>query len=178
MDRRDNDIRDRDNRHNNQHLFRLGELDDYRVAKEDPDVRGWKIVDRDNRELGRVEELIVDVDREKVRYLDVVPTGDSRREGDHHLLLPIGVAQLDEHDNKVVMSGIERNLLDSYPPYRGEAISRDYEYAVIERFNGLERRDTERTEIKDSARTENDFYDNRLYDEDRFYTNRTKNRKL
>lgn len=157
----------------NQHLFRLGELDDYKVAKEDPDVRGWRIVDSSNRELGRVEELIVDVDKEKVRYLDVVPSGETSnvtRDEEHHILLPIGVAELDLRDDRVIINGVDRSVLDTYPPYRGEPITRDYEYTVIERFNGPGRRDSERVE--------KDFYENRLYDEDRFYTNRTRNKPL
>ena len=81
------------NRDNNKHLFRLGELDDYKVASGNPDVRGWALVDRDNQKLGTVNELIVDVDRKKVRYLDVKPSADTfRGDSEHRLLIPIGVA--------------------------------------------------------------------------------------
>ncbi len=245
--RRDNNIRDdRYNDHNrvgdrandNKHLFRLGELDDYKVASDDPDVRGWTIVDRNNRELGTISELIVDVDKERVRYLDVTPaagiydgsanarfddrrdtrsvdrtdsvrtdtvdrrdtvdrtdavdrsasrtsgSADRREDGDHHLLLPIGIARLDEREDKVIMNDLDRDLLNSFPSHRGEVITRDYEYAVVERLNGIDRRErdaeTDRRNV-DKAIPENrdrDFYENRFYDEDRFYTNRSGNRSF
>ena len=52
-------------------LRRLGELDNFEVASDDPDVRGWDVKTRDGREVGEVEELIVDPSARKVRYLEV-----------------------------------------------------------------------------------------------------------
>jgi hypothetical protein len=49
----------------------LKELKDYKVAKEDPDVRGWKVLGRDGRTVGEVHDLLVDTGAMRVRYLDV-----------------------------------------------------------------------------------------------------------
>ena len=54
---------------------RISELDDYRVSEEDPDPRGWAVVDRDGVPFGRVEDLIVDRSAMKVMYLDVSVAG-------------------------------------------------------------------------------------------------------
>jgi photosynthetic reaction center H subunit len=56
----------------------LKELKDYKVAKEDPDVRGWNVLGRDGRTVGQVHDLLVDTSAMRVRYLDV--------ELDHDLL--------------------------------------------------------------------------------------------
>lgn len=183
-DRRRDEVRDtryeRDTRHNanDRHLFRLGELDDWKVADEDPDVRGWNVVDRNGLKLGTVEELIVDRDREKVRYLDIAPGRDRVKEDDH-VLIPIGLARVDEVNNKkVVINEIDSEAIASFPAYKGEVITRDYEHGVLDRLNRIgsgetvERRDT--TARRDTTTTD-EFYNNRFYDEDRFYTGRNRN---
>lgn len=163
--------RRRDLNRNEKHLYRLGELNDYKVAGDDPDVRGWTIVDRDKREFGTINELIVDPDQEKVRYLDVVHKGNQATPNEEHLLIPIGVARIDDTDNRVMVSAIDAELLNSYPPHRGGEITRDYENEVVERFN---RPTTSGTPHKRPEGT--DFYNNEFYNEDSFYTNRSRNR--
>src|SRR5947209_11719250 len=49
----------------------LTHLKDYKVAKEDPDVRGWPLIARDGRTVGKVHDLLVDTAALRVRYLDV-----------------------------------------------------------------------------------------------------------
>lgn len=176
MDRRNDDIRNEptgSDRDENRSLYRLNELDDYKVASDDPDVRGWAIVDRDNHQFGTIKELIVDPEREKVRYLDVVPGGSESASNNQedHLLIPIGVARIDHDRDRVLVSDIDKELLSTYPTHSGDTISRDYEFLVVERFNNMA--STERN--VDRSRSDNpDFYDNHVYDENRFYTNRSR----
>lgn len=167
MDRRDNNI------NRDKHLFRLGELNDYKVASDDPDVRGWTIVDRDNREFGTIDELIVDPDQEKVRYLDVVAKGSHASGNEEHLLIPVGVARIDDDDNRVIVRDINSEFLNSYPAHRGDEITRDYEYEVVERFNRPDGTTTTATRHEGT-----DFYNSEIYNEDRFYTNRGRNQRL
>lgn len=65
----DNNIRNRDDDDNKKHLYALNELDDYEVDDDDPDVRGWDVLDENGKKMGKVEELIVDPQQMKVRYL-------------------------------------------------------------------------------------------------------------
>lgn len=152
---------------NDRHLYRLRELDDYKVASNDPDVRGWTIVDRDNREFGTIAELVVDPGQEKVRYLDVVQKGDRARPEEEHLLIPVGVARIDDDSNRVIVKDMDASFLSSYPVHRGDEITRDYEVEVVERFNRPSGTTRERREGTD-------FYSNDVYNEDRFYTNRNR----
>lgn len=158
---------------NNRHLYGLNELEDYKVASDDPDVRGWTIVDRDNHEFGVIQELIVDPEQEKVRYLDVVPkhSGSGASE-ENHMLIPIGVARIDHDQNRVLVTEIDKDLLNGYPTHKTEPITRDYEYLVVDRFNRVDNN----FQPGDRERRDNsDFYNNKFYDEDRFYTNRNRN---
>ena len=164
---------DKDIQNDNRHLYRLNELKDYKVASDDPDVRGWEILDRDNQKFGTIKELIVDPEKKKARYLDVEPSGDfSSRKGDERLLIPIGVARLDKDHNNAIVNVIDKDALTSYPLYSGDAVTRDYEVEVVERFN------TPPAGTTTTTRDTGDFYNTPMYDEERFYANRRGNRNL
>jgi sporulation protein YlmC with PRC-barrel domain len=151
----------------NRHLYSLKELKGYKVADENPDVRGWEIIDRDKEKFGVINELVVDPEKKKVRYLDVKPTGELSNA--ERLLIPIGAAKLNKDDKNVVVDDIDKEKLSSYPLYDGEVINRDYEIDVVERFN--------RYGGDLSAPGTEGFYSTPLYDEERFYTNRERNQR-
>ncbi len=128
------DTRSREKRRtdtDNPHLSRLKDLKEYKVASDDPDVRGWEVISGDNEKLGKVDELIVDTKRMKVRYLVVdVVDNYAADKNDHYMLIPIGAARLHEKNNDVIVSGITTGNTRNYPVYRGDSISRDYEHSV------------------------------------------------
>ena len=49
----------------------LRNLRGYKVAEEDPDVRGWEVAGGDGLRIGTVNDLLVDTATGKVRYLDI-----------------------------------------------------------------------------------------------------------
>ena len=167
---------EKDIQNDHRHLYRLHELKDYKVASDDPDVRGWEILDRDNEKFGTIKELIVDPQKKKVRYLDVEPSSDLSGAGNERLLIPIGVARLDKDHKNVVVDLVDKDALASYPLYRGDTVTREYEIDVVERFNRPDSTRTDRTAT--TTRETGDFYDTNVYDEDRFYTNRSGKRNL
>ena len=115
----------------NPNLHRLKDLDDYKVASDDPDVRGWSVISGDNENIGKVDELIVDTNRMKVRYLVVDVKEDfAIDKNDHYLLIPIGAARLHEKNNDVIVSNLTTINTKSYPVYRGNDITRDYERSI------------------------------------------------
>lgn len=155
-------------RKDNRHLYRLKELKGYKVADDNPDVRGWEILDRDNEKFGTINELIVDPEKKKVRYLDVEPTGELSNA--ERLLIPIGAAKLREDDKDVIVDDIDKDKLASYPLYGGEVIDKNYEIDVVEKFNRYGGGDAT------AAAGDDGFYSTPLYDEERFYTNRSRTR--
>lgn len=110
--------------------------DDYKIASDDPDVRGWDVMDSSGRKIGEVDELIVDTNAMKVRYLEVDVDSDLHNvDDDHHILVPIGSATLDQSGKNVMLSTLNSSSLASYPAYRGETISRDYEHSLLSAFS-------------------------------------------
>jgi sporulation protein YlmC with PRC-barrel domain len=168
----------------NERLLPLSNSKDFKVAKDNPDVRGWRVVGSDGESLGIVKDLIVDTQEMKVRYLAL--TADRRFYNDsydRYLLVPIGSAALDKKGNNVFVSNIDSKTILNYPTYQGGPITEDYEYAVREaslhpanRTDAVNRTYTTSEQAANVApqRISSDFYNNDTYNENRFYTsNRT-----
>jgi uncharacterized protein (TIGR02271 family) len=98
-------------------LRRLGELDNFEVASDDPDVRGWAVKTRDGRGVGEVEELIVDPSARKVRYLEVDLNRDSFQLKDaRRVSIPVESAQINSQDRAVFVSGLSTEQIAALPP--------------------------------------------------------------
>lgn len=154
-------------RERNAALIKLRELEGYTVADDDPDVRGWKVISKNGNEVGVIDELIVDRNEMKVRYLDIDLNDNFLDDGrDRHLLLPIGVAEIDEYDDMVFVPGIDRSLVSKIPAFTGDQVTRDYETTLI---NVLSADNDERS----GSRLEN-FYDREHFNDSKFYRSRRK----
>jgi sporulation protein YlmC with PRC-barrel domain len=109
----------------------LDELDDFKVADEDPDVRGWDVFSADGRRIGEVDNLLVDTSAMKVRYLDIeLDNKELGLEADRHVLLPVGYARLDDDDDRVIVDELQTSDLRNLPEYHHGPITRDYEVGV------------------------------------------------
>jgi sporulation protein YlmC with PRC-barrel domain len=152
------------NKNENRNLFRLKELDNYKVASSDPDVRGWDVISSDGTKIGNVDELIVDPQVETTRYLDVKvdETLESAKE-DHHLLIPIGAAKVHEKKDEVLLEELKSAVLLNAPPYTGNQITRDYEDQLRTAYW------PERRSVLDTG---NRYYEDDLYSEEKFYGSR------
>ncbi|HKI06399.1 MAG TPA: PRC-barrel domain-containing protein [Thermoanaerobaculia bacterium] len=53
------------------HLTPLRSLHNHRVAEGDPDVRGWDVFGADGKKIGQIDDLLVDTQELRVRYLNV-----------------------------------------------------------------------------------------------------------
>ena len=107
----------------------MKELDRFIVADGEPDIRGWTVFTSTGREIGTVEDLLVDVDAGEVVMLDV----DLKR-NDRHTLAPIRAAWIDRASKRVVLDATELSSadIDAVPelPRRGAMSDQD-----VERFN-------------------------------------------
>lgn len=78
----------------------LHELNDYTVAAGDADPRGWDVLAKDGRRLGRVDDLVVDTESMKARYLDVAIPGPpaSEAQANRHVLVPASAVRIGERE--------------------------------------------------------------------------------
>jgi uncharacterized protein (TIGR02271 family) len=101
----------------------LNSLPGYKVADGEPDIRGWDVVASDGRRLGRVDDLLVDTQANKVRYVDV--DGEGR-----HVTIPIGYATLERERREVLVDRLGEEQYSALPSYDRGPITRDYEEQV------------------------------------------------
>lgn len=141
----------------NRNLYYLHELPNYKVASDYPDVRGWKVNDKDQRTIGKVDNLLVNKNTERVVYLDVevdksiIEANHSpyssaaenegvhefmNKDGEDHLIIPIGLVTLDKESKKVHTNNIDhRTFAETKRVEKNRRIDRDYEKTVLGSYN-------------------------------------------
>jgi len=141
----------------NKDLFYLEELSDYEVASDYSDVRGWNVIDADKRTIGTVTNLLVSKKEERVVYLDVevdttllqvgyetfqTPASEGvhgfiNKDGDDHLIIPVGMVKLDEDQKQVLTNRINYNTFTSAKRFhKGADIGREYELSLFRHLIG------------------------------------------
>jgi hypothetical protein len=147
-------------------LYYLNELSDYKVASDYPDVRGWKVKEAEGKVIGKVDNLLVSKRDERVVYLDVeldeshltedydphaIPAsegvhGFTNKEGDNHLIVPIGLVDIDEDNKFVHSSEINYDTFHNAKRYKkGSTIDRNEELVIYKHYvpSGAEFKDEE-----------------------------------
>jgi len=161
----------------------LGEVDDFEVAEGYPDVRGWRVDAADGTEIGKVHELLVDLDALRTRYLDVRLTSEvAAAPEDRDVLVPIGAARVDD-DHDVVTVSLTAERVGLLPPYIHGPVTREQEYEVRRHFTfgrsaaeGMAAgaaADAAASGAASATRESRDFYDDEAYDDSRFFTRRS-----
>lgn len=134
-------------------LYYLDELSDYKVASHDPDVRGWKVKGRDQKYIGKVDNLLVSKRAERVVYLDVEvdesiihanhkpysSASDNsgvheflNEDGENHLIIPVGLATLNEDDKEVYTDKVDyQTFAETKRIRKNQNIDRNYEQTVL-----------------------------------------------
>jgi len=139
----------------NKNLYYLHELSDYKVADDYADVRDWKVIDADNRTIGKVDGLLVSKEVDRVIYLDVevdtslIEAGHEtyaspankdvheflNEDGENHLIIPIGVVTLDEENKKVHSKQIDYSTFAKTKRFKnGVDLERSYELMVLPHY--------------------------------------------
>ncbi|MDT0676258.1 hypothetical protein [Autumnicola musiva] len=139
----------------NKHLYHFSELSDYKISKHDPDVRGWSVKDRDNRVIGKVDNLLVNKELDRVVYLDVEvdntiieanhdpygsPSNENvhefiNEEGENHIIIPIGMVGFDRDQKFVFTDTVDYQTFAETKRYRsGTNVERHYENNVLKSY--------------------------------------------
>jgi sporulation protein YlmC with PRC-barrel domain len=149
----------------------LGALDDFEVAQGYPDVRGWKVMSSDGREVGQVHELLIDVDNLRPRYLAVRLTRElAATPGARDVLVPSGTANLVD-DQKIVRVPLTAERFGLLPLYDHGHLSRAYEVEVRRHFSLAEAAAAGAAGAATGAAARG-FYDDAGYDDRKFFGER------
>ena len=142
----------------------LGDLDNFEIAKNIPDPRGWDVMTADGSKIGKVHELIVDTGALRTRYIDVsLDRKVLHLDNDRDVLIPIGDARLDSAVDEVVIEKLTTRQLADLPEFKHVEITREYEATLLPNFgNAL-------IEVPEG----NDFYVDRHFDDKKFFAPRT-----
>ena len=163
-------------------LVHLGDLKDASIQEGAPDVRGWEVKGADGESLGKVRDLLVDTGAMKVRYLEVELDRDVAKEaartdrpaiergtgrddtGDkpfRHVLVPIGLARLDDDADEVRLRADARRIA-GIPSYERGGITRDYERGLVGSYTGAP------ADVTDDLRNPDEFYMGERFDDRAF----------
>lgn len=148
---------------------------DFEVADKQPDINGWEIVDSLGNELGEVEDLIFDSNARKVRYvvasLDLEELEDDETD-DHLVLIPIGIVDLDEDEEEVILPEVAVGFLATLPRYSpGKTISPAEELSLRYAFLGEDALPDADAVVYETH--PEDFYTHKHFDDARFKTRNT-----
>ena len=137
-------------------LGRMSDLDDFQVADGYPDIRGWSVKTADGTTIGKVDDLVIDTQALRVRYLDVdldrslrdrvqdaaasIGAKDAAalgaRADEGHTLLPIGDVQVDDEHDDIIVSGMTADAIGALPRRAHTSFDGDHERSVRDRLFG------------------------------------------
>jgi sporulation protein YlmC with PRC-barrel domain len=92
------------------HLHPLSEMKKVRIASGEPDIRGWTVFTSTGREVGEVQDLLIDPSIGQVVMLDIDVDGSERRS-----LAPIRAAWVDRDHNRVVLDAAQIRDDENFP---------------------------------------------------------------
>jgi hypothetical protein len=101
-------------------LAELQKHSEYRICKGQSDPRGWPVRTADDRELGKISDLIIDEVGLNARYLVCTFALEGRR-----VLIPTGFERFDNRGRVVHLDFITRQDLQRLPTYKGLPMSAD-----------------------------------------------------
>jgi len=150
---------------------RLEELSgsDYEIADGQPDIKGWDVKNDINEVIGDVEELLINPQTQKVRYMVVDTDANDLRLSARKILIPIGVAELHEDDDYIVIPHITAALIETLPDYERGALSAEHETTTRSLFSGLGNSNS----VVANQSSVKSFYEHEQFNANRLYNRRS-----
>lgn len=174
----------------------LSELKDFQVSEGYKDIRGWRVDSTDGKEVGKVHDLLVDLDGMRTRYMDVrLHSSIAASHGDRDVLVPIGSARIAD-EGEVIIVPLTAERVSLLPLYDHGVLTRVHESEVRRHFTLGEAaagtaaaaagtaaaaatttdRPIDREVDREAERVaDRNFYDHEVYDDRRFFQIRPKN---
>ncbi|HEY2725635.1 MAG TPA: PRC-barrel domain-containing protein [Parafilimonas sp.] len=150
--------------HNENKLTELGSSG-YEIVTDEPDIRKWKVINADRKILGVVDELLIDRQLKKVRYLVLDLQGKPLNLVSRKVLIPIGVAEFDEMEDLVVLPTITLEQLATLPEYKSGKLTFDTERKIRNVFIPS----TDNTVSYEDNVSDDSFYNHEHFDDRKYH---------
>ncbi|WP_018478827.1 DUF2382 domain-containing protein [Pontibacter roseus] len=162
-----------DNYNENNRLQELGGSD-FKIAEGEPNIKGWTVKDPQGRTIGEVDELLFDPQSRKVRYIVLDLEGNVLDLEPRNVLIPIGLAELHEADDDVILPNITAAQFQALPVYDRDNLTRETENSIRNALAGLGAAGaaTGAAMAGSTSDAPDDYYNHEYYNEDKFYRNR------
>ena len=142
---------------------------EFEMKDEQPDIRGWEVKDSLGKQLGEVEELIFDFQSRKVRYLVADLHKNDYGLETKKVLVPIGIAEIHENDDDIILPGITPDQVRALPEYDEDRFDTEQEASIRNVFGGLGAAASSGVHVN-----EEDFYAHDHFNEANLYRNRNR----
>jgi len=94
---------------------------DYRLTEGEKDIKGWKVRNESGNLIGEVIDLLFDPEHLAVRYMVVNLENIGNEPDEKPILIPIGLGNLHDQENVVVVPDFHTDQLHAMPLYiKGE----------------------------------------------------------
>jgi len=150
---------------NTSSLKELGESD-FEIVDGEPNIKGWDVKDPSGKQFGEIHELIFNQDTYKVLYLIVDLDDNDFDLQDKKVLVPIGLAELHEKDDEVILAGVTAAQLSALPAYEKGNVTSETESAIRTVFAGG---------AVAAVAVPQDFYQHENFNDNKFYGKRQQN---
>ena len=156
---------------------RLEELGLHNISEIDAeyDLRNFKVRDGHNHEIGRVIELLYDIQSKKIRYLVIELHSKNTDENLRQILAPIGTAELHEEDDYLFIPALNSDLINALPDYEKGHVNPGVENMVRLAYAGEDLlAEGAGLTGNDILNEEEDFYNHLHFDLDKLFGRKKK----
>lgn len=157
---------------------RLQELggSDYEIVDGQYNIKGWEVKNEQNQVIGDVTELLFDPVSQRVRYMIVDTDANDLRLNARKVLIPIGLAELHEKDDDVIVPNVTANQIQALPDYNGLPLDNDAERLIVNTFEHPHDTIVASTPFATetvAAPDASNFYEHQQFNQNRLYNRRT-----
>ncbi|WP_207425955.1 PRC-barrel domain-containing protein [Pedobacter sp. SYSU D00535] len=140
------------------------------ILEAQPNIRGWIVKNGEDRVVGEVKEILFDPHQRKVHYLVVDLTNNVLELSEKEVLVPIGLAELHELNNEIILPNVSGEQLEALPEYDDNYFSPATEDRIRQVFSP--------EEPLASHTPRSAFYEHEHFSESKFYKRRVENSRF
>lgn len=140
---------------------------DYEIVDGEPNILGWEVRNETAHYLGKVDDLLFDPATRAVRYIVVDLSENGMNLSDKKVMIPIGIANLHESDDEVLLPNVHIAQFTALPHYEKGNIGSHTEMMIRSVIGSPAALRME--EAATGGFNQNEFYAHNHFDKGRFY---------